>query len=502
MFIFARSFSWLLALIFFLPVSYAASSLQPYFEHLKSDPDALYQFLKEMPKGGELHYHLMGGAYPELMLSFAKEDNYCLDKQTFHMMPFKQYCKGVMTRFLTPTNPWYQKTLRAWSLQDFDTKHRSAHDHFFAAFYKFYGPFMAYEGRLLAQVIQRAAEQHEHYLEVMLPIPEMPEGSLTEKPLPLAEMPKRREALLQSPQFQESVKRTVQAIERLKQEAHHLLGCEHHPDTPACQVKIKFQYHALREQPFPMMFAQALQGFLAASQSPDIVAVNLVQAEDSLSALEDYPKQMAAFGFLHQHYPKVHIALHAGELAEGTKPQDRRFHIHDAIYKGFAERIGHGVDIKSENNYEALLRHMATVPIPIEVSLTSNDYLLNISGKTHPIYDYLKYGVPIVLSTDDEGILRTSLTQEYIRAAQEHHMTYDALKLISRNALTYSFLPGKSIWRDANSAEPVDACKSLESQTCLNFIAQEEKAKTQWALEQDFAAFEKRWLKHFTSHQK
>lgn len=34
-----------------------------------------------MPKGGELHYHLAGGAYPEIMLDLASK-NYCLNTLT------------------------------------------------------------------------------------------------------------------------------------------------------------------------------------------------------------------------------------------------------------------------------------------------------------------------------------------------------------------------------------------------------------------------------------
>ena len=51
-------------------------------------------------------------------------------------------------------------------------------------------------------------------------------------------------------------------------------------------------------------------------------------------------------------------------------------------------------------------------------------------------------GVPVVLSTDDEGVSRTHLTQEYLRATLSYNLTYSDLKQIVRNSIQYSFLPG------------------------------------------------------------
>ena len=38
--------------------------------------------------------------------------------------------------------------------------------------------------------------------------------------------------------------------------------------------------------------------------------------------MADYALQMKMVGFLHGLYPKVHITLHAGELAAGLVPPD------------------------------------------------------------------------------------------------------------------------------------------------------------------------------------
>jgi adenosine deaminase len=44
------------------------------------------------------------------------------------------------------------------------------------------------------------------------------------------------------------------------------------------------------------------------------------------------------------------------------------------------------------------------------------------------------------LSSDDAGISRIDLTNEYVRAARDYGLGYRMLKAIARNALIYSFL--------------------------------------------------------------
>ena len=49
--------------------------------------------------------------------------------------------------------------------------------------------------------------------------------------------------------------------------------------------------------------------------------------------------------------------------------------------------------------------------------------------------------MPVVVATDDEGVARSDLTNEYQRAVEEHGLSYGELKGISRNSIEYSFLP-------------------------------------------------------------
>ena len=54
----------------------------------------------------------------------------------------------------------------------------------------------------------------------------------------------------------------------------------------------------------------------------------------------------------------------------------------------------------------------------VEINLTSNDGILGITAKNHPLANYRAAKVPVSLSTDDEGVSRSNLTTEYARAVR------------------------------------------------------------------------------------
>jgi adenosine deaminase len=478
-----------------------AQSIEDSFQQLKTDPEGLHAFLKAMPKGGELHYHLDGGVYSETLLELAAKGNYCLDLNSFVMSqnPNKNdSCKDISAAELINDPILYKKTIEAWSMLNFVPGKETSHKHFFNCFGKFQEVVEQNQTGILASIIEKAARSHAHYLEVIMvsSMPNLPSQQATNEALKTRQYAKLRRQLLQNNTFVSEVDAADKKLDAMLPAARKLMGCDITPEAPACQVEVGFQYAVLREFPLDKVFLQTLYAFEAASKSKTIVGVNLVQPEEGHIAVRDYKEHMEIFKFFHHLYPKVHISLHAGELAAGmTSPEALRFHILDAIRVGQAERIGHGVDIDLENNAPALLEYMAEKKIPVEMNLTSNQQNLNISGKQHPLRRYLNNKVPVVLSTDDEGILRTDLTKEYYLAATEQNLSYSELKQISRNALTYSFQNGSSIWLDADKAIVVPQCKDFKSQDCLQFVAKNKKAKLQRALEFKFLDFEK----HYTS---
>jgi adenosine deaminase len=54
---------------------------------------------------------------------------------------------------------------------------------------------------------------------------------------------------------------------------------------------------------------------------------------------------------------------------------------------------------------------------------------------------YRKYHVPIVISTDDAGILRSNLVHQYVLLAKRYpQVSYAEIKEYIRNSITYSFI--------------------------------------------------------------
>ncbi|CEK09690.1 adenosine deaminase family protein [Legionella hackeliae] len=474
----------------------ALANIDNYFNTIKKNPNALFAFLKSMPKGGELHYHLAGGAYPEAMLSVVAKENYCLNKNTYNLTKIVEDCRGVLIQQVMTQPDFYEKTIEAWSMKNFHPLQESGHDHFFNSFFKFLPIVVNHSPELLAEVMQRAANQQEQYMEVMIAPDNMNSIGFGTSNLLATSPTHAKEQLLANADFQNNIHETVNETTNLLKKARQLLSCDKKPEQQVCQLTVKFQYIVLREQPLEKVFAQALNGFAAASQSQELIAINLVQPEDGLISLHDYHKQMEIFAFLHQAYPNVHLSLHAGELEpEAVAPSSLNFHMNEAINIAHAQRIGHGTAVAYEDNAQQLLQQMAKRQIAVEINLTSNHKILNIHGKKHPLRYYLANNVPVVLSTDDEGILRTDLTREYVKAVLEHKLDYPTLKQINRNALSYSFLSGKSLWLDPAKAKPVKACQNLHSTSCLAFIKTSEKAKLQWQLEDKLNQFEIRYAK-------
>ena len=215
-------------------------------------------------------------------------------------------------------------------------------------------------------------------------------------------------------------------------------------------------------------------------------------------AMSEYPRQMLMLDYLHSVYPRVHITLHAGELAPGlVPPAGLSFHIRQAVDLGHAERIGHGVDVMDETDPQLLLAELAQRHVMIEVNLTSNDVILGVSSNHHSLPDYLAAHVPVALSTDDEGVSRIDLTHEYTRAAVDFGLGYLDLKRIARTSLEHAFLPGPSLWQAPDDfTRPVTPCarQPLGAETptpsCNDFLLASPRAAQQWELEHRFQTFE------------
>jgi len=110
----------------------------------------------------------------------------------------------------------------------------------------------------------------------------------------------------------------------------------------------------------------------------------------------------------------------------------------------------------------------------------------------------MKYGVPVAISTDDEGVARSDMTHEYLRAVEGYHLSYADLKRMTRQSLEHSFLPGQSLWASTKIRsvrfQPARRMLRKNLRTLAPaFLNANERAREQWKLEREFAKFEKRY---------
>ena len=463
------------------------------FAQLRKNPPELYAFLLAMPKGADLHMHVGGSVYAETYMRFAADDGLCVDTRTYALIARSAGGCGDAkdAALLRIDNSLASAVTDSLSMRNFVPGRENAHDHFFNAFAKFGPTKPERRGEMLAEIIQRAAEQNESYLELMALNATAANGAGEAAGFD-GDFDGTKAKLMAAglPQAVATMRKQIDEYDEARQAA---LGCAAQPNSPACQVAVGYICQILRESPKERVFAQLLAGFALASQDSRVVGINMVQPEDGLVSMRDYHLQMQMAGYARRLYPKVHVTLHAGELSSGLVPPDGlRFHVREAVDIAQAERIGHGADMAYETDARGLLAEMKRRGIMVEINLTSNDLILGIRGKDHPLPLYRKSGVPVALSTDDEGVSRTHLTQEYWRAVLDYGFSYTELKDMVRNSLEYSFAPGASYWKERNYRFPVAACTAgTKTSACRAFLKDNEKARLQADLEERFVRFER-----------
>lgn len=470
-----------------------------YFDRIAASPPQLRMFLQAMPKGADLHNHLGGSIYAEDYLRWAAEQGLCFDaeRQRIAPPPCDQAGRPAVQE-LTDAPFRYGRAIDALSTRGAESATAPAaapgHERFFATFDAFRAAAEGNIARSLAAVREAAARDRVAYVEVMT----KPQAirsvldAVDAKTFAEADFPALLERL--SPLLPDAIGRSRTEFDGYESKAATLGRCRTADPSPACAIEVRYQIVARRNQTPARVFAELAFGFALVDADPRFVGVNMAAPEHDPVTLRDYALQMRMLAFLHARRPSVPLSLHAGELTLGlVPPGDLRFHIRDAVTVAGARRIGHGVDIGYETDARALLERMARERIAVEINLSSNAVILGVKGADHPFALYRASGVPVVLSTDDQGVLRSDLTHEYQRAVQEHGLRYPDLKRISRNGLEYAFIAGASLWRSEPGGERVAACASsfdAPDSRCERFLDANPKARLQWRLERDLAAFE------------
>jgi Adenosine deaminase len=483
------------------------SQVSAWLEKHRNQPPAMRAFLQRMPKGGDIHSHLSGAVYAENYLKWAAEDGYCVDpvaKTLVEPSACGQNSKYFPASELFNRTATYDALIDQFSTRNLGFAKKSGHDQFFEAFAGF-SPISSAQSRqddMVAEVANRAASQHISYLELMLTVQGSEVRQIGRTVKLNRNFAQMRQQLLDRG-LMTLVAKGSKEFADLERQTTVTMGCGTPTAQPGCGVTIRYLQQTTRTKAPEEVFAQFVYAFELAKVDTRVVGINLVAPEDHPVALRDYTLQMEMLKFLHSQAPKTKISLHAGELTLGlVPPNELRSHIRQAVEIGQAKRIGHGVDVLYEDNPFQLMAEMRRRGVLVEICPTSNEVILNVKGDDHPFRNYLAAGVPVTIASDDEGISRSDLSNEYLIATSRYKLSYKELKKLTRNSLEYSFMSGDSLWQAGDFTKVTAACANNKpgSKTttgkCGALLKQSDRARVQWKLESDFAEFEAlSWLR-------
>ncbi len=123
---------------------------------------------------------------------------------------------------------------------------------------------------------------------------------------------------------------------------------------------------------------------------------------------------------------------HAGET---TGPET----VWDALRLLGAERIGHGTSSAED---PALLEHLASTGIPLEVCPSSNIATRAVASlDEHPLRAFRDAGVVVTINSDDPPMFGTTLNREYEIAAGLLDLDETGIAELARTAVQVSFAP-------------------------------------------------------------
>ncbi len=163
----------------------------------------------------------------------------------------------------------------------------------------------------------------------------------------------------------------------------------------------------------------------------------LLGARDALVALDvagdevNWPGELFAEHVRRARAAGLRITIHAGEFGSAAN-------VWTALRTLGAERIGHGTRAIDD---PALIDHLATHRIGVEVQLTSNVHTSAVpSYAAHPLRAFLHHGVLATINTDDPAHSGIDWAHECTVAAAAAGLTADDVRAAQRNALEVAFL--------------------------------------------------------------
>ena len=441
-----------------LPISVSAQDIDKYFESIRNNNAELTAFFSQMPKGGDLHNHYSGSVYAETYIDYVVGRDYIINGNTLE----------VRASFPNDTTGWFhfsaldnnglaiykQKLIQKWSVKDYNGVSYPSDKQFFETFNGF-GIANDTITRLavgLLELKHRAQKEHVNYIETMFTsIP------CAANRAPDAEFNTQFEDA-QAGHDVAKVTATMDKLWKLEQTRNIKAYADAFNDTVVTRLHnelkiddatftMRYQNYVVRVIPPADVFKALIVAFQSASTCPLVVGVNIVAPENNDVSMHDYWLHMQMFRYCHKLFPNVKYAMHAGELVLGmVKPEELTWHINEAVRVAGANRIGHGVDIAHEDSCYKLLEYMAHNDIPVEINLYSNEFILKVKDDQHPMTLYNEFKVPIVISSDDAGVLRSNLTDQFVLLAKRYkNISYKEIKQFVYNSIRYSFIKEQGV---------------------------------------------------------
>jgi len=446
-------------ILVFISFSLYGQSVDRYFERIRNNDAELVAFISQMPKGGDLHNHYSGSVYAETYISYVVAQDYFINKSTLEVVRaapktgVDEWARFSDLAKIKKLDTYKQLLMQKWSVKDYNVVSYPSDKQFFETFAAF-GIANETQGRLDTGILElknRAKAEHISYIETMFigirsKIPDLNDHIiLNQLEHDQSIHDEANTTVLLNELYKYFIDNKASAFAADHNEQIAQMHRRLHIDDES--FTMRYMNYVSRAGDPVTIFKNMVLSFESADKSPLVVGVNIVAPEDGEVSMRDYWLHMQMFRYLHSKYPNVKYSMHAGELTLGlVKPEELTWHINEAVRVAGANRIGHGVDMAYERKPYELLQYMADNKVAIEINLYSNEFILKVKGDDHPFKLYKDFKVPIVISSDDAGILRSNMIHQFELLAKRYkYVSYQDIKHYVYNSIDYSFIKEEGV---------------------------------------------------------
>lgn len=421
------------------------------FEANRGNYCKIESWIRDMPKGGNLHIHLLGALNKNDLIQWAKEANLYFNPATMN------FSRGpgenlVHANTLETNKEYYQKFCNMVSMNGAVAYRQTPCNHFM---YTCFGPIYSIAqninaAKLLDKVRKQEALAKASYVEMYVGLAQLRDLADQMDKLDLDSMPKTR-FICEASRIEPGFENTVSAFAGLQKR-------------------------------FPKY----------------IKSLTIVGPEYDPNAAINFKNQIRILSNIWADKTNAcPLAIHGGELTlDVASPETLSTRISETLKIPNLKRLGHGTCIIKDADRDTAVETLKANDIAVEICLESNKQILNVKGEKHPLRFFLEKKVKVVFGSDDPAVLGTDLSDQFITAFFDHNLSYLELKKIAFNSITFSFLPGNSIFKDNGEIKPefIPAMQTGWSPHGAVKATMEasEKAKMELDLLQQFAVFEQR----------